>query len=213
MESFSLSLDQGQTLLDGLLKKGVSLARDCGACSVVVQDGFHTLSPAGEDEQDLLERAGASQPGTRLACQATGRGGDLVIELRHHETPHAGPARGRALPIALTQRAAKHLAAQLAKRGGVAVRLAVHPAGCSGLRYRVDHADSIGGDDVIFEIRGLRIAVDAGSLPYLQGTTLDLVQEGLGRRLRLRGPPGRRRAMHAFRTAPMPRMGQRLPWR
>lgn len=71
------------------------------------------------------------------------------------------------------------------------MRLAVQPAGCSGLRYRVDHADSIGGDDVVFESRGVRIAVDAYSLPYLQGTTLDLVPEGLARRLRFDNPNAR----------------------
>lgn len=137
----------------------------------------------------MLERAGVSQPGARLACQAIARGGDLVVELPRAERPRTGTARG-GLPIALTDSAAEHLAAQLAK-GGRAVRLAVSPAGCSGLRYRIDPADSIGGDDVVFESRGVRIAVDAGSLPYLQGTTLDLVQEGLGRRLRFDNPNAR----------------------
>jgi len=33
-----------------------------------------------------------------------------------------------------------------------------------------------------------RIVVDAASLPYVQGTTLDVVQEGLARRLRFANP-------------------------
>lgn len=196
MESFRLTLEKDAILLDGLLKNGVALDHECGGtlacatCRVVIREGSENLTPAGEDEQDMLERAGALGTGARLACQATGRGGDLVIEVPYTEKPRV-MVRGSVLPIALTERAAKHLAAQLAKRRGVAVRLAVQPAGCSGLRYRIDHADSIGGDDVVFESWDVRIAVDAGSLHYLQGTMLDLAQEGLAHRLRFDNPNAR----------------------
>jgi iron-sulfur cluster assembly protein len=89
----------------------------------------------------------------------------------------------------LSEAAARHFAAQLAKRpGAVAVRLAVQPAGCSGYKYRVDHAEAIGAQDVVFESRGIRIAVDPASLPHVQGTTLDVVQDGLARRLRFDNP-------------------------
>jgi len=40
---------------------------------------------------------------------------------------------------------------------------------------------------------GVRIAVDPLSLPYLHGVTLDLVQEGLARRLRFDNPNARER--------------------
>jgi iron-sulfur cluster assembly protein len=120
------------------------------------------LRLASEDELDMLERASAPGPGSRL-------------------------------PVSLSARAVGHFAAQLAKHpGAVAVRLGVEPAGCSGLRYRVDHADAIRDDDVIFESAGIRIAVDPASLPHVQGTTLDLVQEGLARRLRFDNPNVRR---------------------
>lgn len=196
VEIFRLTLEEGATLLDGLLENGVALEHECSgtlacaSCRVVVREGFENLAPASEDEEDMLERAGALGTGARLACQATSRGGDLVIEVPYTEKPRV-IVRGSVLPIALTERAAKHLAVQLAKRRGIAVRLAVQPAGCSGLRYRIDHADSIGGDDAVFESHGVRIAVDAGSLPHLHGTTLDLVQEGLAHRLRFDNPNAR----------------------
>lgn len=193
MESSRLTLENGAILLDGLLKSGVALDHECGGalacgtCLVIVREGLENLAPASEDEQDMLERAGASQPAVRLACQATGLGGELVIEVPcTDEQPIA--AGGGALSIDLTERAARHLAAQLARRGGLAVRLAVQPAGCSGLRYRVDHADSIGADGLVFESYGVRIAVDAYSFTYLQGTTVDLAKEGLARRLRFDNP-------------------------
>lgn len=57
----------------------------------------------------------------------------------------------------------------------MAVRLAVEPAGCSGFRYRVDAAAAIGDEDSVFVSGAVRIVVGAASLPYLQGTTIDVV--------------------------------------
>jgi iron-sulfur cluster assembly protein len=91
--------------------------------------------------------------------------------------------------VSVTERAAKFLAAQLARhRGTVAVRLRVEPSGCSGFGYRLDPTDSLGEGDRVFESGGVRIAVDPLSLPYVQGTRIDLVQAGLARRLRYDNP-------------------------
>jgi len=199
MQTFKLTLERGQALLDGLLKSGIALGHECGGtlacatCCVIVRDGFGALSPMGEDEQDMLERAGASGRNARLACQVISSGGEVVIEvldsgiLRRIE-----PARNTVAAIDVSERAAKHLAAQLAKHPeAVAVRLSVEPAGCSGLRYRLDHAEAIAADDAVFEIEGVRIAVGQASLSYLQGVTLDVVQAGLGWRLRMHNPNAR----------------------
>ena len=89
------------------------------------------------------------------------------------------------LVLALEADAARFLALQLAKNpDAIGIRLAVAPAGCSGLRYRVEPVDAVREDDVIFDSRGLLIVVDGLSLRYTQGTTVRLAQEGLARRLR-----------------------------
>jgi iron-sulfur cluster assembly protein len=62
------------------------------------------------------------------------------------------------------------------------------PAGCSGLRYRVDPAEAVGEDDVVFDSGGLRLVVDQTSLPFLQGATVQLAKEGPNRRLRFDNP-------------------------
>jgi iron-sulfur cluster assembly protein len=95
------------------------------------------------------------------------------------------------LPVSVSARAAKHFAAQLAKQRAVAVRLEVKAAGCSGFGYRIHPADVIRDDDQVFESHGVRIVVDAASLPYVQGTTLDVVDEGLARRVRFDNPNAR----------------------
>ena len=195
----NLPLVAGESLLDSLLAGGISLRHECGGklvcatCRVIVREGLESLSAAGEEELDMLDTAGVAERGARLACQALAAGGDLVIEIPQIEMQRfAAPLSEGARPISLTGRAAKHLAAQLAKRPAAsAVRLGVAPAGCSGLSYRVEFADATQGDDVVFECDGVRIAVDAASLPHVRGATLDLVQEGLARRLRFDNPNAR----------------------
>ena len=92
----------------------------------------------------------------------------------------------------MSARGATHIAQQLAKRGvSAAARLAVRGAGVSGFSNRVEYADRVEARDTVFETRGRRIAVDPESLPFVHGTALDLVQEGLSRRLRFDNPNAR----------------------
>jgi iron-sulfur cluster assembly protein len=192
MDSHSITPVKGEILLESLLQQGVALAHDCGgklactSCLVVIREGMQHLSAMSEDELDMLDRASADAPGARLACQAVSDGGELVVEIANNSLP----ARvAGASPVRVSGRAAKFLAAQLAKHpGAVAVRLAVQPSGCSGFGYTVDPTDEIRNDDAVYESAGVRIAVDALSLPYVQGTTIDLVHEGLARRLRYDNP-------------------------
>jgi len=195
MERLTLTLDAGEILLDRLLQDGVDIAHDCGgvlacsSCRVVVREGLEHLDAASADEIDMLDRAGAAEPGARLACQVEGRAAELVVQIPREEAPERVVMR----PVLVSARAAKHFAAQLAKHpGAIAVRLAVEAAGCSGFGYRVDPTDTVRDDDKVFESRGVRVVVNAASLPYLQGTTLDVVEEGLARRVRFDNPNARR---------------------
>lgn len=192
----NLPLPERARLLDVLLAGGIHLAHECGGklacatCRIVVRQGGESLEPAGDDELDMLDTAGVLVPEARLACQAVALGDDLVIEIPASElAPTIAIAAESALPVLLTERAARHIATQLADRpAAAAVRLGVSPAGCSGFRYRLEFADAIREDDVVFESRGVRVAVEPASLPHVQGTQLDLVQEGLARRLRFDNP-------------------------
>jgi iron-sulfur cluster assembly protein len=190
-----LPLIEGESLLEGLLRHGISVAHECGGtlacatCCVIVREGLETLSPASEDEQDMLDRAGASGPCARLSCQAIAGASDLVVEIPRQEARQIViPFATVAASVTLSERAARHFAIQLERYPGAAVRLGVKPAGCAGFAYSVDHTDTIRDDDRVFESRGIRIVVDPVSLPHVQGTTLDLVQDGLARRLRFRNP-------------------------
>jgi iron-sulfur cluster assembly protein len=192
MDTVTLTLDSGEVLLDRLLDEGIAVAHECGGklacstCQVVVREGMEHLSAISIDELDMLERASADAPGVRLACQAVSAGGEIVVSVPEGSVP--GRVAGSA-PISLSAAAAQHQRAQLARHpGAVAVRLAVAPAGCSGFRYQIDCADEFREGDAVFESGGVRLTVDRASLPYVQGTRIDLVREGLARRLRYDNP-------------------------
>lgn len=190
MDTVTVSLQEGEVLLDRLIEEGLPIAHDCdgtlacASCRVRVREGGDALSEASEDELDMLDRAGAAEPGARLSCQVIGAA-ELVVEVPRHDAP----VHDKLSPVKVTPRAARHLTHQLSKQpGAVGVRLAVEPSGCSGYGYRLEDAQSLNDGDEVFESEGVRVVVDRLSLPFVQGTTIDLVQEGLARRLRFDNP-------------------------
>jgi iron-sulfur cluster assembly protein len=84
------------------------------------------------------------------------------------------------MSIQLTESAAKHVQAMLARRGhGVGLRLGTKKSGCSGYAYDVDYADEVGPDDVVFENHGAKLVVNSASLPMLDGMEIDFVRNSL----------------------------------
>lgn len=93
------------------------------------------------------------------------------------------------MAVSLSERAAQHVASYIAKRGkGIGLRLGVRTSGCSGVAYKLEFADVVEEDDVEFESHGVRVLIDAKSLPYLDGTRLDYVREGLSEGFKFDNP-------------------------
>ena len=98
------------------------------------------------------------------------------------------------MAVTMTERAAKHVASFLARRGkGVGLRLGVRTTGCSGLAYKLEYADAESPEDTRFESHGVQIFVDPKSLAYLDGTELDFVREGLNEGFKFNNPHERDR--------------------
>ena len=84
------------------------------------------------------------------------------------------------MAIQVTENAAKQIQKQLARRGrGIGLRVGVKDVGCSGFGYTYDYADEVRAGDQLFEAHDAKIVVDAKSLEFLDGSTLDYVKEGL----------------------------------
>lgn len=93
------------------------------------------------------------------------------------------------MAIHLTASAAERVRVFLAARGnGLGLRLSVRKTGCSGFAYVVNYADERHDDDFVFEEQGVRVFVDPGSLPMLDGTTVDFVKQGLNEAFRFSNP-------------------------
>ncbi|MFT4188461.1 MAG: iron-sulfur cluster assembly accessory protein [Aeromicrobium sp.] len=79
--------------------------------------------------------------------------------------------------VTLTEGAAAKVKSLLEQEGrdDLALRIAVQPGGCSGLRYQLFFDErSLDGDE-IREFDGVNVVVDRMSLPYLHGASIDFV--------------------------------------
>ncbi|XZG69754.1 iron-sulfur cluster assembly protein IscA [Chitinibacteraceae bacterium HSL-7] len=93
------------------------------------------------------------------------------------------------MALTLSERAATHISNFLARRGkGLGVRLGVKTSGCSGMAYKLEFVDVEHVGDVMFESYGVKIFTDAKSLPYIDGTELDYVKEGLNEGFKFENP-------------------------
>ena len=79
--------DPGVSICDALLQNGIEIEHACEkscactTCHVILRQGFDSLTPAEELEDDLLDKAWGLEPQSRLSCQARVNGSDLVIEI------------------------------------------------------------------------------------------------------------------------------------
>lgn len=93
------------------------------------------------------------------------------------------------MAITLTESAAQRVRDYLDRRGhGFGLRLGVKKTGCSGFAYVVNYADEVDDGDQVFEDRAVKIVVDDQSLPYIDGTVVDFIKEGLNEAFRFRNP-------------------------
>ena len=93
------------------------------------------------------------------------------------------------MPITLSTAAADRVKNFLAARGhGIGLRLAIKKTGCSGYAYVVNYAEQVNPGDVVFEAAGVKVIVDAESLPFVDGTEVDFIKQGLNEAFKFRNP-------------------------
>ncbi|GAA5058537.1 HesB/IscA family protein [Nocardia callitridis] len=79
--------------------------------------------------------------------------------------------------VTLTDAAASKAKALLDQEGrdDLALRIAVQPGGCAGLRYQLFFDDRSLDGDLTVDFEGVSLAVDRMSAPYVQGASIDFV--------------------------------------
>ncbi len=84
--------------------------------------------------------------------------------------------------ITVTETAKDKIKQLLERRGkGIGIRLGVKTTGCSGLAYTIEYVDQYEAEIGVtnFAQVDFVVLVDAKSLPYLNGLTVDWVKNGL----------------------------------
>jgi iron-sulfur cluster assembly accessory protein len=79
--------------------------------------------------------------------------------------------------VVLTDTAAVKVKSLLEQEGrdDLALRIAVQPGGCSGLRYQLFFDERTLEGDTFTDFSGVKVVVDRMSVPYLTGATIDFV--------------------------------------
>lgn len=80
-------VEPGISICDALLQHGIEIEHACEkscactTCHVILREGFYSLEPSEELEDDMLDKAWGLEPNSRLSCQALVADQDLVVEI------------------------------------------------------------------------------------------------------------------------------------
>lgn len=92
--------------------------------------------------------------------------------------------------LSLTDVAATKVGEFLVKhnRPDALLRVRVVGGGCSGFQYQLALDDESRDGDQVIEKNGVRMLIDERSLPYLEGTEIDYVEDLMGAGFRFNNP-------------------------
>lgn len=94
-----------------------------------------------------------------------------------------------AIPVSLSDRAARRIADILKEEGGGAMlRVAVTGGGCSGFQYDFLLDDTKTADDLVIEKGGAVVLIDPMSLDFLKGSEIDFADEMIGAAFKVNNP-------------------------
>ncbi len=98
--------------------------------------------------------------------------------------PEIKPQEAKKAPVMLTPTAIAKVREIMAQQSPVpaGLRVGVVGGGCSGFSYSMSFENASGMMDKVFDMEGLKVYVDATSLTYLNGCTVDYIEtlEGAG---------------------------------
>lgn len=79
--------EPGESVCQALLRNHIEIEHACEmscactTCHVIVREGYDSIEPPDELEDDYLDRAWGLEPESRLSCQAIVDDADLVVEI------------------------------------------------------------------------------------------------------------------------------------
>ncbi len=79
--------EPGESVCKALLRSGIEIEHACEmscactTCHVIVREGYDSMEPPDELEDDYLDKAWGLEPDSRLSCQALVADEELVVEI------------------------------------------------------------------------------------------------------------------------------------
>ena len=91
--------------------------------------------------------------------------------------------------VTLSSSAAKRILKILEKHPDkTALRVSVEGGGCSGFSYKFDLANNQSADDIVLSHDGATVLIDPISIQYMEGSTIDFVDELMGQSFQINNP-------------------------
>lgn len=91
--------------------------------------------------------------------------------------------------VTISERAARRIGQILKSEGdGAMLRISVEGGGCSGFQYKFDVEKTRAEDDLVISRDGATVVVDPASVPFLEGSEVDFVDDLIGSSFRVANP-------------------------
>ncbi|KAB0538822.1 iron-sulfur cluster insertion protein ErpA [Pseudochrobactrum algeriensis] len=91
--------------------------------------------------------------------------------------------------ISVSDAAAKRIVKILQKQADKsALRISVEGGGCSGFSYKFDLVSDTNDDDLIIEKDGAKVLIDSISVPYIDGSVIDFIDDLMGQSFQINNP-------------------------
>jgi 2Fe-2S ferredoxin len=94
-EGATLEAAPGVSICDVLLENHIEIEHACEkscactTCHIIVREGYESLDPPTEKEDDLLDKAWGLELTSRLSCQARMKDAAVTIEIPKYTINHA----------------------------------------------------------------------------------------------------------------------------
>jgi len=98
-EGREIEAEEGKSICQTLLDHGVEiehaceLSCACTTCHVIVRQGYDSLEPASDKEDDLLDKAWGLEMTSRLSCQAKMAGEPVTVEIPRYTINQVSESR------------------------------------------------------------------------------------------------------------------------
>ena len=91
--------------------------------------------------------------------------------------------------VTISERAARRISRILSgEADGTALRISVSGGGCHGFQYGFDLDTRRTPDDIVIERDGATVLIDTVSLPYMEGSEIDFVDDLMGQSFQIHNP-------------------------